>query len=155
MVIIIIPLVILVFTYNKFSWHLNFLLILLPIIFGSLLIIFGIYLLVITNKLFHTIGKGTLAPWNPPKKLVVIGPYKYIRNPMIGAVIIILLGETLISGSVILFSWFVIFFIINIIYFKYSEEPVLVKRFGGDYKKYKETVPMFTPKFKVKKSRKF
>jgi protein-S-isoprenylcysteine O-methyltransferase Ste14 len=108
------------------------------------------YLFIITNKLFHAIAKGTLAPWNPPKKLVVIGPYKYIRNPMIGAVLIILLGEALIAGSVILFSWFVIFLIINIIYFKYSEEPALLKRFGIDYKKYKETIPMFTPKFTEK-----
>ena len=150
-VIIVIPLLILVFTYNKFSWHLNFPLILLPVIFGSLLIISGIYLLVITNKLFHVIGKGTLTPWNPPKLLVITGPYKYIRNPMIGAVLLILLGEALIAGSVILLFWFVIFFIINIIYFIYSEEPALIKRFGSDYKKYKKTVPMFIPKFKIKK----
>lgn len=154
-VIIFVPLLILVFTYNKFSWHLNFPLILLPVIFGSLLIISGIYLLVITNNLFHVIGKGTLAPWLPPKLLVIIGPYKYIRNPMIGAVLLILLGEVIITGSVFLFSWFVIFLIINIIYFIYSEEPALVKRFGNNYKKYKKTVPMFIPKFKIKKSRTF
>jgi protein-S-isoprenylcysteine O-methyltransferase Ste14 len=154
-VIIFVPLLILVFTYNKFSWHLNFPLILLPVIFGSLLIISGIYLLVITNNLFHVIGKGTLAPWLPPKLLVIIGPYKYIRNPMIGAVLLILLGEVIITGSVFLFSWFAIFLIINIIYFIYSEEPALVKRFGNNYKKYKKTVPMFIPKFKIKKSRTF
>ena len=154
-VIIFIPLLILVFTYNKFSWHLNFPLILLPVIFGSLLIISGIYLLVITNNLFSVIGKGTLAPWKPPKLLVIIGPYKYIRNPMIGAVLLVLLGEVITTGSIILFSWFVIFLIINIIYFIYSEEPALVKRFGNNYKKYKKTVPMFIPKFKIKKSRTF
>jgi protein-S-isoprenylcysteine O-methyltransferase Ste14 len=143
--IIVIPLLILIFTY-KFSWHLNFPLILLPVIFGSLLIISGICLLIITNKLFCIIGKGTLAPWNPPKLLVIIGPYKYIRNPMIGAVLLILLGEVIITGSVTLFSWLVIFLITNVIYFIYSEEPALVKRFGSDYKKYKESVPMFIPK---------
>ena len=153
--IIAVPLLVLLLTYSKFSWHLNFPLILLPVIFGSLLIISGIYLLVITNNLFYIIGKGTLAPWNPPKLLVIMGPYKYIRNPMIGAVLLTLLGEALITGSVILFSWFVIFFIINIIYFIYSEEPALVKRFGNNYKKYKKAVPMFIPKFKIKKSRTF
>ena len=106
--------------------------------------------MVITNNLFHVIGKGTLAPWNPPKLLVIIGPYKYIRNPMIGAVLLILLGEVTITGSVILFSWFVVFLITNVIYFIYSEEPALVKRFGSDYKKYKEAVPMFIPKFTIK-----
>src|SRR4030065_2915384 len=154
-VFIVIPLLILVFTYNKLSWRLNFPLILLPVIFGSLLIIPGIYLLVITNNLFHVIGKGTLAPWHPPKELVIIGPYKYIRNPMIVAVLLILFGEVIITGSIILFSWFIIFLITNVIYFIYSEEPALVKRFGNDYKKYKETVPMFIPKFIVKKSRSF
>ncbi|OFW63694.1 MAG: hypothetical protein A2Z35_01675 [Actinobacteria bacterium RBG_19FT_COMBO_36_27] len=154
-VVIVIPLLILVFTYNKFSWRLNFPLILLPVIFGSLLIIPGIYLLVITNNLFHVIGKGTLAPWHPPKELVIIGPFKYIRNPMIGAVLLILLGEVIITGSIILSSWLFIFLIINIIYFIYSEEPALVKRFGNNYKKYKKAVPMFIPKFKIKKSRTF
>ena len=150
---VVIPLVILVFTYYRFSWYLDFPLILLPAIFGFILIIFGIYLLIITIKLFHDIGKGTLAPWNPPKELVFIGLYKYIRNPIIGAVLLVLLGEVIITGSIILFSWFIIFLIINIIYFIYSEEPALVKRFGNNYKKYKKTVPMFIPKLKIKKSR--
>jgi len=149
-VIIIVPLLILVFTYDKFSWHLNYPLILLPVIFGASLIISGFYLLVITNNLFYIIGKGTLAPWNPPKKLVIAGPYKHIRNPMIGAVLLVLLGEVIIAGSIILFSWLVIFFITNVIYFIYSEEPALIKRFGIDYKNYKELVPMFIPKFKMR-----
>jgi len=154
-VIIAVPLLVLLLTYSKFFWHLNYPLIFLPLIFGLFLIIFGIYLFVITNKLFCVIGKGTLAPWHPPKELVIIGPYKYIRNPMIGAVLLILLGEVLITGSIILFSWLIIFLIINIIYFIYSEEPALVKRFGNEYKKYKEIVPMFVPKFTIKKSRIF
>lgn len=104
MVLIVIPLIILIFTYNRFSWHLDFPLIIIPIIFGFFLIIFGVYLLVITIRLFHNIGKGTLAPWNPPKKLIVIGPYKYIRNPMISAVLSMLIGEAIIAGSLILFS---------------------------------------------------
>jgi hypothetical protein len=43
--------------------------------------------------------------------------------------------------------------LLNVIYFVYSEKPALVKRFGNDYKKYKEAVPMFIPKFKTKKPR--
>jgi len=152
---VVIPLVILVLTYHKFFWHLDFPLILLPAIFGFISIMFGIYLLVITVKLFHIIGRGTLAPWNPPKNLVVIGPYKYIRNPMIGAVLLVLLGEIIITGSIILFSWLIIFFITNILYFTYSEEPGLIKRFGNNYKNYKQTVPMFIPRLKIKKSKKF
>jgi protein-S-isoprenylcysteine O-methyltransferase Ste14 len=153
MVIVVIPLFILLFTVYRFSWKLDFPLILLPTIFGFILIIFGIYLLIITIKLFYDSGKGTLAPWDPPKNLVIIGPYKYIRNPMISAVLLVLLGEAMITGSVILCIWFVIFIIINIIYIIYSEEPELIKRFGNDYIRYKNTVPMFVPKLKIKNFR--
>jgi protein-S-isoprenylcysteine O-methyltransferase Ste14 len=153
MVLVVIPLLILIFTVYRFSWKLDFPLILLPTIFGFILIIFGIYLLIITIKLFYGSGKGTLAPWDPPKKLVIIGPYKYIRNPMISAVLLVLLGEAMITGSLVLCIWFVIFLIINIIYIIYFEEPELIKRFGNDYIKYKNAVPMFVPKLKIKKSR--
>ena len=152
---IVIPLVLLVLTHQRFFWHLEFPIILLPAIFGFSSIMFGTYILVITIKLFHNIGKGTLAPWNPPKSLVVIGPYKYIRNPMIGAVLLVLLGEVIITGSIILFSWLILFLITNIMYFIYSEEPELIKRFGNNYKNYKKTVPMFIPRLKIKKSKTF
>ncbi len=151
MVIAVIPLIILIFTFNRFSWKLDFPLILIPKISGFILIILGIYLLIVTIKLFHDIGKGTLAPWDPPKKLVVIGPYKYTRNPMITAVLLILIGEAVVTGSILLFFWFIIFLIINIIYISYSEEPTLIDRFGSKYIKYRKKVPMFIPKLKIRK----
>ena len=52
-----------------------------------------------TNRLFATIGHGTLAPWNPPEKLVVRGVYRHVRNPMITGVFCILLGEAVFFGS--------------------------------------------------------
>jgi protein-S-isoprenylcysteine O-methyltransferase Ste14 len=99
-------------------------------------------------RLFHKKGKGTLAPWKPPRKLVISGPYRYIRNPMISGVLLILLGEAMVTISLVLFLWFLFFLIINITYFLLIEEPELLKRFGKDYARYKKNVAMFIPRFR-------
>jgi protein-S-isoprenylcysteine O-methyltransferase Ste14 len=54
----------------------------LSITIGALLFIAGLALFVSTLFLFATEGRGTLAPWDPPKHLVVRGPYRFVRNPM-------------------------------------------------------------------------
>ena len=115
---------------------------------GAFLIVLGLGFVIYTNQAFFRIGKGTLAPWDPPKKLVVAGAYRYVRNPMISGVLMIVLGETLIFASIELFALFVLFFIVNHVYFVYSEEPGLVKRFGDDYILYKKNVPRWVPRLK-------
>jgi protein-S-isoprenylcysteine O-methyltransferase Ste14 len=109
-------------------------------------IIVGIYLLASTIRMFARIGQGTLAPWNPTKKLVVHGIYRYVRNPMISGVLIILLGESLLFCSTWVFLWFLFFFIGNHVYFIKSEEPGLIKRFGQEYAQYAENVPRWIPR---------
>ena len=113
---------------------------------GTLLIILGVGLVIYTNKEFLKIGKGTLVPTAPPKKLVVSGVYRYVRNPMIIGGLMIILGESLIFTSIELFILFAVIFIINHIYFVYSEEPELIKRFGEDYIEYKKNVPRWIPR---------
>jgi protein-S-isoprenylcysteine O-methyltransferase Ste14 len=102
----------------------------------------------ITIRLFIQIGKGTLAPWEPTKKLVAAGIYRHTRNPMITGVTAILLGETVATGSAGLLVWAVLFFILNTVYFKLSEEPGLEARFGDDYVEYRKNVPMWLPRIK-------
>ena len=51
-----------------------------------------------TVRLFLTIGEGTPAPWAPPTRLVVLGPYRYVRNPMIKGVLRMLAAESLLLG---------------------------------------------------------
>jgi protein-S-isoprenylcysteine O-methyltransferase Ste14 len=58
--------------------------------------VIGVFLAITTMRLFFRFGKGTPAPWNPPKTLVVKGPYRYMRNPMIIGVLFILSGEALL-----------------------------------------------------------
>ena len=115
---------------------------------GAIIGIFGLLLFCYTVFLFKTIGKGTLAPWSKKQKLVVIGPYRYCRNPMISAVLLILVGETLFLSSWELFAWALIFFIINTTYFIVYEEPRLLKQFGDEYQSYKQQVPRWFPSLK-------
>ena len=101
----------------------------------------GLAMAVWTVRLFVTIGKGTPAPWAPPKKLVVEGPYRYTRNPMITGVILMLGAESLLIGSWPLAVWMIVFFIASTICFARFEEPGLEKRFGESYRRYKANVP--------------
>ena len=69
------------------------------------------------------IGKGTLAPWDATTKLVTEGIYGHTRNPMISGVLVTLLGESILFGSIDILIWFIAFFIGNTLYFRFSEEP--------------------------------
>src|SRR5437899_350126 len=58
---------------------------LLPLVVGSVALLWCV-------RDFYVSGKGTLAPWSPPVHLVVVGLYRYTRNPMYVAVTLILVG---------------------------------------------------------------
>jgi protein-S-isoprenylcysteine O-methyltransferase Ste14 len=147
-VLLIIPGII--FWLGRFTigWGMNLPWYLAPLLIGALVTGIGLYFLVLCIKLFVNIGMGTLAPWSPTKKLVAAGPYRYVRNPMISGVLITLLGETIILGSFGIFVEFVLFWVGNHIYFIFSEEPGLEKRFGEDYRVYKRNVPRWIPRLK-------
>lgn len=115
---------------------------------GAVLMGHGLYYLSITISLFINIGKGTLAPWSPTNKLVMIGPYRFVRNPMISGVLMTLLGEAVAFGSSGIFIWFLLFLLVNHLYFIYSEEPGLARRFGEEYLEYKRNVPRWIPRMK-------
>ena len=115
---------------------------------GLLSLIFGIILAIWTARLQLTIGEGTPAPWDPPKKLVIRGPYRYVRNPMITGVFLILLAESLLFQSWPVALWMIVFIAANLIYLPLVEEKDLEKRFGQEYLQYKEAVPRWIPKLK-------
>ncbi|HEX6891508.1 MAG TPA: isoprenylcysteine carboxylmethyltransferase family protein [Chryseolinea sp.] len=118
---------------------------LLLMISGLVIGLAGIFMLLYTIFLFGRFGKGTLAPWSPTQELVVVGPYRYCRNPMISGVFFILTGEACFFNSVDILRWAGLFFIINTIYFIVKEEPDLEKRFGEEYRIYKQNVPRWIP----------
>ena len=113
---------------------------------GALLAAAGLTMLAWTVTLFIRIGRGTLAPWDPTRKLVVRGPYAHVRNPMITGVLAILIGEALTFGARSLWTWAALFVAINHLYFLLSEEPGLAGRFGAEYDEYKRQVPRWLPR---------
>ncbi len=78
----------------------------------------------------------------------MVGPYRYVRNPMISGVLAILLGETLAFWSASLLTWFVVVFAVNAIYMPLVEEPDLSRRFGQDYDRYRANVRRWVPRLR-------
>lgn len=113
---------------------------------GWIILIFGLLFLFWSIILFYRIGKGTLAPWNPTSNLVISGPYRLVRNPMIVGVLNTLIGEGLAFGQVNILYWAILFFFMCSAYFVFVEEPELEKRFGEDYVKYRRNVSRWVPR---------
>ncbi len=108
----------------------------------------GLGLAAWTMRLFATRGRGTPAPWDPPRRLVVAGPYRHVRNPMISAVLLILLAEALLLRSWALAGWLLVFAVGNAFYFPLVEEPGLRRRFGQAYLDYSAEVPRWIPRLR-------
>ncbi len=115
---------------------------------GLGLALLGLSLVASSLRRFAKDGKGTLAPWDPPRHLVIDGPYRYVRNPMISGVVFILFGEALILLSGPHVQWALIFLVINLIYIPLLEEQQLKARFGEEYIEYCRHVPRLVPRLR-------
>jgi protein-S-isoprenylcysteine O-methyltransferase Ste14 len=131
------------------GWGLPSGLAVLAVLLGVALIAIGLLLMVRTVRLFASIGQGTLAPWDPTSHLVVQGPYRHVRNPMISGVLFILLGEAALLGSVALLIWAAGFFAVNAVYMPLVEERGLRRRFGEEYDVYRANVPPWLPRLRA------
>jgi protein-S-isoprenylcysteine O-methyltransferase Ste14 len=118
-----------------------------PRLAGIALFLAGLALFAWCLSLFARVGRGTLAPWDPTQKLVAVGAYRYVRNPMISGVAAMLLGEALGFGSWATAVWAGLFLLMNHTYFLLSEEPGLERRFGESYRAYKANVPRWIPRW--------
>jgi protein-S-isoprenylcysteine O-methyltransferase Ste14 len=119
---------------------------LVPALLGTALVVLGLGLVVWTVTLFVTVGRGTLAPWDATTNLVVRGPYRHVRNPMITGVASILAGEAVAFRSWSLVIVVAVFATVNAIYMPLFEEPGLRRRFGDDYDAYCRHVPRWLPR---------
>ena len=108
----------------------------------------GLALFASSLRRFAAEGEGTLAPWDPPRALVVRGPYRYVRNPMISGVIFVLAGEALVLLSRDLAWWAALFATANVVQIPLVEEPMLEERFGDAYREYRRHVPRFVPRLR-------
>jgi protein-S-isoprenylcysteine O-methyltransferase Ste14 len=128
------------------GWELPGVLKPLTVLAGAALILAGLRLAIETISLFGREGDGTLAPWDPTRRLVVRGPYRRVRNPMITGVGLILLGEVAILGSPAILIEFGLFALLNLTYIPLVEEPGLSARFGAEYEEYRRAVPRWIPR---------
>lgn len=115
---------------------------------GLALLGLGLVLAVASAWRFATEGRGTLAPWDPPRQFVVRGPYQFVRNPMISGVVLFLFGEAFVLRSPPHGVWAVGFLILNLVYIPLIEEPQLERRFGESYREYRRHVRRFIPRLR-------
>lgn len=90
---------------------------------------------------FFATGKGTLAPFDPPRELVVVGLYRFTRNPMYNGVLATLAGEAWLVQSTALLKYTVVVFILFHVFVVAYEEPALASQFGESYRAYRRAVP--------------
>jgi protein-S-isoprenylcysteine O-methyltransferase Ste14 len=90
---------------------------------------------------FYVAGRGTLAPWSPPKNLVIVGLYRYSRNPMYVSVVLILLGWAACFASRQLLIYALIVAVVFHLRVVFGEEPWLARTHGAQWDSYKAQIP--------------
>lgn len=108
----------------------------------------GIGIVILCVRDFLVVGGGTLAPWDPPRHLVVAGLYRHVRNPMYVGVLTILAGTALLSGSPMVAVYAAGVAIVFHVRAAFNEEPLLAARFGEAWTRYAQAVPRWIPRAK-------
>jgi protein-S-isoprenylcysteine O-methyltransferase Ste14 len=98
-------------------------------------------------SVFHFLRvRGTPVPFNPPPKLVTSGPYRFVRNPMLTGVFLLLFGIGFgINSAALVVVFTPLYVLVNVWELKKIEEPELLKRLGDEYVEYRRQTPMFIP----------
>jgi protein-S-isoprenylcysteine O-methyltransferase Ste14 len=94
---------------------------------------------------FAAVGRGTPGPWDAPTRVVAAGPYRWVRNPIYLAALLIVAGEAWLFLSLPLLAYagaMALFFHLFVLGY---EEPTLSRRFGASYAEYRRTVPRWIP----------
>jgi len=95
---------------------------------------------------FALVGRGTPAPFDPPRKLVVRGPYRYVRNPMYLGAGLALAGAALFYQSTSLWAYTAGFLLLMHLFVILYEEPALRRSFGDEYESYRRQVRRWMPR---------
>ena len=90
-------------------------------------------------------GRGTPAPYDPPRQLVLGGLYKCVRNPQYLGVILVVLAEAVLSGRILLFGYAIVLALGYHLFVRFYEEPTLRRMFGEEYVRYCAVVPRWLP----------
>jgi protein-S-isoprenylcysteine O-methyltransferase Ste14 len=114
---------------------------------GMVIMAVGLFLLMWCVRDFYVSGRGTLAPWYPPEHLVVVGLYRYVRNPMYIAVLILVTGWSIYLLSPIVACYTLVLAIRFHIRVITREEPWLAAQFGSEWIAYAAEVSRWRPRF--------
>jgi protein-S-isoprenylcysteine O-methyltransferase Ste14 len=107
-----------------------------PQVAGMIMVAIGTAIALWCVVTFVFIGKGTPAPFDPPRKLVIRGPYQFVRNPMYIGAAMTLAGAALFYESLSIFIYSGVFFLITHLFVVLYEEPTLRRTFGDEYEAY-------------------
>lgn len=114
---------------------------------GAALLACALPLFVAFNLRFVVEGRGTPAPVAPTQRLVMGGPFRWVRNPGYVAVVALLVGQALVFGSTLLLAYAgavaACFHVFIVLY----EEPTLRRQFGAEYEAYYRQVPRWVPRW--------
>lgn len=108
----------------------------------------GIYIIIHCSIDVIRRGKGTPAHLDPPKRLIVNGLYRRVRNPIYLGALLVHLGYITWFGSRLLIAYFIFFIIAFHLLILLIEEPILKHTFGKEYEDYMNSVPRWIPRFK-------
>jgi len=112
---------------------------------GLVLVVLGGALAIWCILTFALVGKGTPAPFDPPRKLVAAGPYRWVRNPMYLGAAAALTGAALFYQSAALVAFAAGFVVAAHMFVVLFEEPTLERTFGARYADYRNAVPRWLP----------
>jgi protein-S-isoprenylcysteine O-methyltransferase Ste14 len=113
---------------------------------GLVVMASGLIILLRCVRDFYVSGKGTLAPWSPPQSLVIVGLYRFVRNPMYVGVLTILAGWVVFSGSPVLLMYAVAVAAMFHRQVTVNEEPWLRRKFPDDWAAYSAGVRRWRPR---------
>jgi protein-S-isoprenylcysteine O-methyltransferase Ste14 len=115
---------------------------------GTIMFVVGALIYLSCAWHFAWTGRGTPAPIDPPKVLIVHGLNRYVRNPMYIGVLMMILGQAAFFGSVEVLYYAAFFLVAVNLFVLFYEEPHLRKQFGASYEEYLRTVPRWLPKLR-------
>jgi protein-S-isoprenylcysteine O-methyltransferase Ste14 len=116
-----------------------------PVPLGWLLIAAGATLAASCISVFIVRGRGTPAPFDAPRQVVAVGPYRLVRNPMYLGAFLVLLGSGLVARSPAIVMFSALWLLVVHLAVVFLEEPDLQRKFGSSYEEYRREVPRWLP----------
>lgn len=113
---------------------------------GWIVLAAGACIVIVCVRDFLVIGRGTLAPWDPPRKLVIVGLYRHVRNPMYVGVLALMAGVAICTGSPAVLVYAIGAAVVVHLRVIFYEEPHLRGLFGADWDDYAKKVSRWRPK---------